>query len=594
MGANNYATVDFLGADNGVGFPIDAPVFNLPEGGCVNSADAHIVDNIWMGPPPPTVAISGSVSSDCDGPLGGITVALTDGVGTRTIMTTAGDGSYSFPSVPSSETSGVILVTSPAGYEAASPVGVALDADRTGVDFALQCIRVAVSGTVSSDCDGPAAGLTVTLTDGSGNHPTTTTGQDGTYSFDGILYSGNAGGVAITVPEGFTAASPPDGAASIALTTDQTGIDFTLTCDAVPVSVSGIVSSGCTGPMENVIVGFVDVSDAFDIDTTDASGAYSFDGVAWSDVADAGDISISIPLGFEAASPAEGEATLTLDQDRTMNFELDCVTTTGVARGKGYWKHNARVWYRGRGHAQESQEDMETNYPGAIFDHFHENELNGVAVVRVTYVDEGNGPVPMTPYWYDYVLSYRNRPLPKIVRAKQQYLALLLNIASGKLSTYFVVSEDGRTASQAVQYIADLINDGDPSNDLLAKEIGGKINSAQLLPAGLIPEGYETIYYARPTVEDRPLTVFPNPGGASKAYTLSFTIPVPGWTSLEIFNVAGRRVATFLSGEMPAGHREVTWQGRDSAGRRIVDGVYFARLTTPEGRQTAKFVHLGR
>jgi hypothetical protein len=497
-----WHVVDFISDGKGIGFPIDAPVFNLPAGGCVNSVDAHIVDNLWVGPPPPTVAVSGSVSSDCNGPLGGVTVMLTDGGGTPSSTTTAGNGTYSFPDVPSSANPGQVSVAAPAGYEPVAPVSVALDADQTAVDFALAC-------------------------------------------------------------------------------------------DAVPVSVSGIVSSDCTGPLENVIVGLVGAVGEFDSDTTDASGAYSFVDVAASDEIGAGEVSISIPLGFEAVSPVGGEAAITLDANQTVDFTLSCLDPTGSARGKGYWKHNANVYLKNKGNAQESEADMTTNFLAAVFHHFHENELNGIAVEGVSFMDAGGGPEPLDLATIGATLSVKGNA-GMLAKAKQQYLAFLLNVASGKLSTFAEVSADGRTASQVLQYVADLINDGDSSNDEAAKDICDDINNAKVLPAGVVPEGYSTIYYARPQVADSELSVFPNPGRGSKDYTLSFAIPVSGRTSLEIYNVAGRRVATLVAGELPAGRREVAWQGRDSTGRHVGQGVYFARLITPQGTKTTKFVHLGR
>ena len=93
-------------------------------------------------------------------------------------------------------------------------------------------------------------------------------------------------------------------------------------------------------------------------------------------------------------------------------------------------------------------------------------------------------------------------------------------------------------------------------------------------------------------MDDRPLAVFPSRSGYSRDYTFSFAIPVAGPASLDVYNVAGRKVATVASGEMPAGQRQITWQARDSDGRRISRGLYFARLTTPQGTKTTKFVHL--
>src|SRR5262249_28438260 len=68
--------------------------------------------------------------------------------------------------------------------------------------------------------------------------------------------------------------------------------------------------------------------------------------------------------------------------------------------------------------------------------------------------------------------------------------------------------------------------------------------------------------------------------------TLRFALRQPGEVRLEVFDVAGRRVATLLEGTRGAGEHEVAWDGETRAGmaRR---GVYFARLQTPEGHGTA-------
>jgi hypothetical protein len=49
-----------------------------------------------------------------------------------------------------------------------------------------------------------------------------------------------------------------------------------------------------------------------------------------------------------------------------------------------------------------------------------------------------------------------------------------------------------------------------------------------------------------------------------------------------------------MSGTVDGGRSEITWDGRAASGRRLGHSVYFARLTTPAGTKTTKFVHLGR
>jgi choice-of-anchor B domain-containing protein len=83
----------------------------------------------------------------------------------------------------------------------------------------------------------------------------------------------------------------------------------------------------------------------------------------------------------------------------------------------------------------------------------------------------------------------------------------------------------------------------------------------------------------------------PNPFRGSTR--ISFDLPAAGRTRLEVFNVAGRRVAVLLDGErVAAGSHAVTWRGEDERGRLVAPGVYFARLTAADGERTRKLVRI--
>jgi flagellar hook assembly protein FlgD len=56
-----------------------------------------------------------------------------------------------------------------------------------------------------------------------------------------------------------------------------------------------------------------------------------------------------------------------------------------------------------------------------------------------------------------------------------------------------------------------------------------------------------------------------------------------GSARLEIVNVAGQRVVLLADGPREAGSHVAHWNGTDAHGRRVGAGVYFARLTQPEG-----------
>jgi hypothetical protein len=87
------------------------------------------------------------------------------------------------------------------------------------------------------------------------------------------------------------------------------------------------------------------------------------------------------------------------------------------------------------------------------------------------------------------------------------------------------------------------------------------------------------------------LRAFPNP--FNPRTVLSFNLPTAGPVTLEIFDVAGRRVRTLLDGrEMGAGVQRQAWAGDDEAGRRLPSGTYYCRLQAGSwrGAQTLTLV----
>ncbi len=61
---------------------------------------------------------------------------------------------------------------------------------------------------------------------------------------------------------------------------------------------------------------------------------------------------------------------------------------------------------------------------------------------------------------------------------------------------------------------------------------------------------------------------------------------------LAVYDIAGRRRATLVDRELPAGATEVTWDGRDRSGARVASGMYFVRLTFGGGSRRSKIVML--
>ncbi len=69
----------------------------------------------------------------------------------------------------------------------------------------------------------------------------------------------------------------------------------------------------------------------------------------------------------------------------------------------------------------------------------------------------------------------------------------------------------------------------------------------------------------------------PNPFQSTTS--VRFALPSSGPVDLTIYDVAGRRVRDLVDAPMDKGPHAVSWDGRDSQGRRVASGVYLVRLT---------------
>jgi hypothetical protein len=84
------------------------------------------------------------------------------------------------------------------------------------------------------------------------------------------------------------------------------------------------------------------------------------------------------------------------------------------------------------------------------------------------------------------------------------------------------------------------------------------------------------------------LAVAPNP--ARERAELTFALPREGRATVDVFDIAGRRVARLANGTFAAGAHRVHWDGRDDANGRVAAGVFLARLTTAAGSATRRVV----
>ncbi len=127
--------------------------------------------------------------------------------------------------------------------------------------------------------------------------------------------------------------------------------------------------------------------------------------------------------------------------------------------------------------------------------------------------------------------------------------------------------------------IGDLNSDG-RSDLAVTASTPGRV----LLLSGLGPTASGVAGEGAPPAQVR-LAARPNPGAGSA--TFSFSLPKAGRVRLEIFDVAGRLVATPLNSEREAGPVNVAWTGRGRDGTPLASGVYIVRLNVA-GEETSR------
>jgi len=72
--------------------------------------------------------------------------------------------------------------------------------------------------------------------------------------------------------------------------------------------------------------------------------------------------------------------------------------------------------------------------------------------------------------------------------------------------------------------------------------------------------------------------------------TISYSIPVAANVTLQVFDKLGSRVTTLIDDYKSAGTYHISWNGKDSKGVNVSNGVYFLRLTCGEEMYTRNLV----
>jgi hypothetical protein len=83
---------------------------------------------------------------------------------------------------------------------------------------------------------------------------------------------------------------------------------------------------------------------------------------------------------------------------------------------------------------------------------------------------------------------------------------------------------------------------------------------------------------------------YPNP--FNPATTIPFSLEKGGQVEMVIYDAAGRRISSIVSGHYSAGHHEAVWNGATDAGHTAASGVYFVRMRSEDMTAVRKIVLL--
>ncbi|MCE5249361.1 T9SS type A sorting domain-containing protein [bacterium] len=81
---------------------------------------------------------------------------------------------------------------------------------------------------------------------------------------------------------------------------------------------------------------------------------------------------------------------------------------------------------------------------------------------------------------------------------------------------------------------------------------------------------------------------YPNPFNPST--TIEFSLHDAGQVTLSVYNAAGQKIRTLVSGSMSSGIHSVVWNGCDDAGIQVSAGIYFSRLEMNGAAETSKMI----
>ncbi|MDD5530582.1 MAG: redoxin domain-containing protein [bacterium] len=83
---------------------------------------------------------------------------------------------------------------------------------------------------------------------------------------------------------------------------------------------------------------------------------------------------------------------------------------------------------------------------------------------------------------------------------------------------------------------------------------------------------------------------YPNP--ITSGTYIEYTLSGDAVTSFEVYDMTGRSICNLITNNQKAGSYSVYWDGKDNTGRKVVNGIYFVRMTAGDFKATKKLTVL--
>jgi len=316
---------------------------------------------------------------------------------------------------------------------------------------------------------------------------------------------------------------------------------------------------------------------------TREDGYYIFGEVFYGDYT----VEIQVPLGYTPSSEQSVPITL-LGVDHEVNFTLQ-EGASGRYLDLWTWKTCLND-LRNNGPLPDIFTIADANlWADAIFEHYYSRgDGHAIQINNVTCTDDPARALSFD----DLVRVMVDDNDPSVGHQTQiKLLTNILNVASGRMSQRAIVSTDGATASQGIQYFSHLYQTENRDSLVIAYRCLQYMYSKRMIPAGVIPLTIPNIMYRLETESEALPEEFslsqsyPNPFNAQ--CIIDYALPNASHVRLEIFDILGRRVSTLVDEDKHAGFYQATWDAKEQP-----SGMYFYRIEAGEFTETKKMMLL--